>query len=140
MNDEYSRYAKKYNQRLRNGDLRLALGALREMAGIRRREGCDADEMKLLMLAFYISTSGCAGEPRIEAWIATAAQDNVSRNHEHLWDVISGQAYLDTVRKDTTPSHIMSVQDSRYLFELVAVGLVDAANQAIRRFAVSAQR
>lgn len=73
MNDEYSRYAKKYNQRLRNGDLRSALGALREMAAIRRREGCDADEMKLLMLAFYISTSGCAGEPRIEAWIATAA-------------------------------------------------------------------
>lgn len=140
MNDEYSRYAKKYNQRLRNGDLRSALGALREMAAIRRREGCDADEMKLLMLAFYISTSGCAGEPRIETWIATAAQDNVSRNHEHLWDVISGQAYLDTVRKDTTPSHIMSVQDSRYLFELVAAGLVDAANQAIRRFAVSAQR
>lgn len=32
MNDEYSRYAKKYNQRLRNGDLRSALGALREMA------------------------------------------------------------------------------------------------------------
>lgn len=140
MNDEYSRYAKKYNQRLRNGDLRSALGALREMAAIRRREGCDADEMKLLMLAFYISTSGCAGEPGIEAWIATAAQDNVSRNREHLWDVISGQAYLDTVRRDTTPSHIMSVQDSRYLFELVAVGLVDAANQAIRRFAVSAQR
>ena len=52
---------------------------------------------------------------------------------------MSGQAYLDTVRRDTTPLHIMSVQDSRYLFELVAAGLVDAANQAIRRFAVAAQ-
>lgn len=109
------------------------------MAAIRRSEGCDADEMKLLMLTFYISTSGCAGEPRIEAWIAVAAQDNASRNREHLWKAMSGQAYLDTVRKDTTPSHIMSVQDSRYLFELVTAGLVDAANQAIRRFAVAAQ-
>ena len=92
------------------------------MADIRRREGCDADEMKLLMLAFYISTSGCAGEPRIEAWIATAAQDNVSRNREHLWDVMSGQAYLDTVRKDTTPSHIMSVQDSRFCSTVIECG------------------
>ena len=140
MNDEYSRYAKKYNQRLRHGDLRSALGALRKMADIRRREGCDADEMKLLMLAFYIGTSGCAGEPRIETWVAAAAQGNVSRNRERLWDVMSGQMYLDTVRKDTTPSHIMSVQDSRYLFELVAAGLVDAANQAMRRFAVSVPR
>lgn len=140
MNDEYSRCAKKYNRCLRSGDLGMALDALRKMADIRRREGCDADEMKLLMLAFYISTSGCAGEPRIEEWVAVAAQDNVSRNSEHLWDVISGQAYLDTVRKDTTPSHIMSVQDSRYLFEMVAAGLTDAANQAIRRFAVSVPR
>ena len=140
MNDEYNRYAKKYNQCLRRGDLRTALDALREMADLRRREGCDADEMKLLMLAFHISTSGCAGEPRIETWIVTATQDNVTRNREHLWDVISGQVYLDTVRKDTTPSHIMSVQDSRYLFEMVAAGLEDTANQAIRRFAVSAPR
>ena len=96
--------------------------------------------MKLLMLAFYIGTSGCAGEPRIETWVAAAAQGNVSRNREHLWDVMSGQMYLDTVRKDTTPSHIMSVQDSLYLFELVAEGLVDAANQAMRRFAASVPR
>lgn len=140
MNDEYRRCAKKYNQCLQSGELRSALDALREMADIRRREGCDADEMKLLMLAFYIGTSGCAGEPRIETWIADAAQDNVLRNREHLWDVMSGQAYLDTVRTDTTPSHIMSAQDSRYLFELMAAGLVDAANQAIRRFAVSNQQ
>ncbi len=140
MNNEYSHYAQKYNQCLRSGDLTSALKALRDMADIRRREGCDADEMKLLMLAFYIGTSGCDGEPRIEAWVAVAARDNALRNREHLWDVMSGQAYLDTVRKDTTPSHIMSVQDSRYLFELVAAGLVDAANQAIHRFAVSARR
>lgn len=140
MNNEYAKYAKRYNQCLRSGDLKSALEVLREMADIRRREGCDADEMKLLMLAFYIGTSGCAGEPRIEVWVAVAAQDNVTRNREHLWDVISGQVYLDTVRKDTTPSHIMSVQDSRYLFEMVAAGLVDAANQAIQRFAVSARR
>lgn len=140
MNNEYSHYAKKYNQCLRSGDLKSALEALREMADIRHREGCDTDEMKLLMLAFYIGTSGCAGEPRIEAWVAISARDNALRNREHLWGVMSGQAYLDTVRKDTTPSHIMSVQDSRYLFELVAIGLVDAANQAIQRFAVSARR
>ena len=139
MNEEYSRYAKKYNQYLWKGDLGSTLGVLRKMADIRRREGCDADEMKLLMLAFYISTSGCAGEPRVEAWVAVAVQDNVSRNRENIGKVMSGQAYLDTVRRDTTPSHIMSVQDSRYLFELVAAGLVDAANQAIRRFAVAAQ-
>lgn len=140
MNDEYSRYAKEYNRCLRNGDLRSALDALREMAVIRRREGCDADEMKLLMLAFYISTSGCAGEPHIEAWISEAMQNNVQRNQERLWDAVSGQIYLDAVRKDTTPSHIMSVHDSRYLFEMVAAGCVADAEKAIQRFAVSGRR
>lgn len=56
------------------------------------------------------------------------------------FEVIDDERYLDTVRKDTTPSHIMSVQDSRYLFELVAAGLIDAANQAMHRFAVPVPR
>lgn len=140
MDNEYSRCARQYNRSLRDGDLETALTALREMAAIRRSEGCDADEMKLLMLAFYIGISGCVGEPQIEPWVADAAQDNAKRNREHLWDVMSGQAYLDTVRKDTTPSHIMSVQDSRYLFEMVAAGGVDEAEKAIQRFAVSSRR
>lgn len=137
MSHEYSQFAKQYNCCLRCGELRQALSTLREMAAIRREEGCDADEMKLLMLAFHISTSGCAGEPRIEAWIADAAQESIERNKGNLWDVFSGQMYLDTVRSDTTPTHIMSVQDSRYLFEMVASGGVKDAEAAVQRFADS---
>lgn len=132
--EDYREIARAYNLCLRTGRFSQALCALREMANIRRCEGCDADEMKLLMLAFYIGTSGCAGEPKIEAWVADAAQDNVERNREHLSDVMSGQSYLDTVKEDTTPSHIMSVQDSRYLFELVSAGCVKDAENALQRF------
>lgn len=139
MSHEYSQFAKQYNCCLRCGELRQALSALREMATIRRAEGCDADEMKLLMLAFYISTSGCAGEPRIEAWIANAAQESAERNKGYWGDALLGQMYLDTVRNDTTPTQIMSVQDSRYLFEMVASGGVKDAETAVQRFADSSR-
>lgn len=140
MEDAYKKASAEYYLCLRTGQLKNALNWIRKMADVRRDEGCDADEMKLLMLAFHISTSGCAGAPRIEEWISEALQNNVKRNRKNLRDAMSGQVYLDTVRKDTTPSHIMSVQDSRYLFELVAAGCVEDAEKAIQRFAVSYPR
>ena len=140
MKNDYRDVAVRYNRCLRDGAFEQALDALREMSVIRCDEGCDADEMKLLMLAFYIGVSGCAGEPRIEAWIVDAVQKNIERNKDRPWDVISRQTYLDTVRKDTTPPHIMSVNDSRLLFEMVTAGCAQDAENALRRFAVSAEK
>lgn len=136
MEKEYCEFAKRYNQCLRTGDLKQAIDALQEMAAIRRREGSDADEMKLLMLAFHISTSGCAGKPRIEAWIANAAQENIERSEGRRSSTNYGQMYLDIVRRDATPSHIMSAQDSWYLFKMVASGSIEDAERALQRLVV----
>ena len=116
----YRDLATEYNESLRHGDWARAVELLKKMAKCRRWEGSTADELKLLMLAFYFSTSGCAGTPNIDKDLADAIVDSSRCYGAELCDV--EQLYLDTVRAGTMPSHILSIRDSLYLFECCACG------------------
>lgn len=99
---------------------------LKIMGDVLCREGKRADELKVLMLAFYIDLSGTSQKPFIDkasvGHIKSAVVQLKFDEHQIR------ELYMDTARADATPCHIMTVSDSLYLLELCISGRNTEAN------------
>ena len=135
--NKYRMYAEKYNRDLQEGigqcakDLYLMAAALRE-------EGRRHDELKALMLSFYCDLSGVGSEPAVNRDAAKRAAETVAECGIDRYEM--AQLYVDTIRKDTVPTPIMSVKDSLYIFEVSIDGGFDEAEAILRRFTDSTAR
>lgn len=135
MDDRYCRLAREYNGSIRIGDLGRAFTLLMDMAAVRRDENCTADEMKLLMIAFNLKTNGFAGDLKIDADLVESIVSCNERFGAGEHEVT--QLFYDTVAEDSTPKRIMSLNDSIYLFLLVANGKTDTAQEILEQFVES---
>ena len=135
MDDRYCRLAREYNGSIRIGDLGRAFTLLMDMAAVRRDENCAADEMKLLMIAFNLKTNGFAGDLKIDADLVERIVSCNERFGAGEHEVT--QLFYDTVAEDSTPKRIMSLNDSIYLFLLVANGKTDTAQEILEQFVES---
>ena len=102
-----------------------------EMASVLEAEGKYTDELKVLMLLFYIDLSGIGSEPHIRSTLparATMALERTKMSKHEMTDL-----YLETVRRDCTPRHTMTVLGSLRLFELCILGKVGAAERILNQ-------
>lgn len=90
------------------------------------------DAMKLGMLTFYFATSGVYAEPVIEDRLAKQICRIVRETHLTLHE--REELFLDTIRDDTLPEHIMSAKDCAYIFDVCAAGRVEDAREMLGRF------
>lgn len=90
------------------------------------------DAMKLGMLTFYFATSGVYAEPVIEDRLAKQICRIVWETHLTLHE--REELFLDTIRDDTLPEHIMSAKDCAYIFDVCAAGRVEDAREMLGRF------
>ena len=88
------------------------------------------------MLTFYFATSGVYAEPVIEDHLAKQVCRVVWETGLTLHE--REELFLDTIRDDTLPEHIMSVKDCAYIFDVCAAGRVEDAREMLGRF-VTAQ-
>ena len=95
-----------------------------------------ADALKLDMLTFYFATSGVYAEPVIEDHLAKQVCRIVWETGLTLHE--REELFLDTIRDDTLPEHIMSAKDCAYIFDVCAAGRVEDAREMLGRF-VTAQ-
>ena len=129
----YERYANRYNQHLKEGNLGRCGQDLFLMAAALREEGHRHDELKALMLSFYFDLSGVGSGP--------AANRNTVRRAKSAVLALSmtrhemEELYLDTIRRDTVPKPIMTVRDSLFIFEMCLEEQFDEADGIIDRFA-----
>ena len=132
MNGGYSKLAAEYNGHLRGGELGKCGKDLFVMATHLGEEGRRVDELKALMLSFFLDLNGVSSGPAINRSTAKRAADafgasGLGRNEME-------ELYTDTIRGDTVPKPIMSVKDSLYVFEVCLEGKTEEADEMLARF------
>lgn len=102
-----------------------------EMADVLEAEGKYSDELKVLMLVFYIDLSGIEREPYIRPtmpMLALAALEKSKMSKREMVDL-----YLETIRRDCTPRHTMTVLGSLRLFNLCLLGREETAARMLKQ-------
>lgn len=132
LNEDGDAHGSKYNDCIRTGQIAQAVEWLMEMAEILESEKRYTDALKLGMLTFYFATSGVYAEPVIEDRLAKQICRIVRETHLTLHE--REELFLDTIRDDTLPEHIMSAKDCAYIFDVCAAGRVEDAREMLGRF------
>lgn len=125
---DFSELSADCRRHLKAGRLDLFSCDLKIMGDVLCREGKRTDELKVLMLAFYIDLSGAYQEPFIDKVSMAHIRSTVSQSKLDEHQI--RELYMDTARADATPRHAMTVSDSLYLLELCIAGR-DAEADAI---------
>ncbi|MBR3972881.1 MAG: hypothetical protein IKJ99_02875 [Oscillospiraceae bacterium] len=115
-NVEYTRLSRECQRHLRAGRLDWYSFDLKSMAKILSMEGKYVDKAKVLMIAFYIDLSGVGHPPFVDRAAVISLKTAIRQSGMDEYQV--KELYLESVRSDTTPRHIMTVSDSLYLMEL----------------------
>lgn len=123
----YEAAARQYNDCIRADQIAQAVEWLTEMAEILESEKRYTDALKLGMLTFYFATSGVYAEPVIEDHLAKQICRVVWATGLTLHE--REELFLDTIRDDTLPEHIMSAKDCAYIFDVCAAGRVEDARR-----------
>lgn len=115
-NCEFTRLSQECQRHLRAGMLDWYAFDLKSMAALYGRERKYVDKAKVLMVAFYIDLSGVCHPPFVDRAAICSLKAAIQKSGMDEYQVRG--LYLDSVRSDTTPRHIMTVSDSLYLLEL----------------------
>lgn len=127
----YHELSESCGQHMRTGHFAELSDTYAEMAGVLEAEGRYTDELKMLMLTFYLDLSGVGSEPHIRSTLpelATAAFERSKMSKHEMTDL-----YLETIRRDCTSRHTMTVLGSLRLFELCILGKVGAAERILNQ-------
>lgn len=129
-NDEFARLSARCRMHMKAGMLDWFAYDLKCMGALLGKEGKYTDKLKVLLLAFYIDLCGVNCRPFIDRAVLVSIEHTVP--HTGLSKHEIQQLYLDTVRADVTPRHIMTVKDSVYLLELCMDYKEDKANEILQ--------
>ena len=126
---EYRRLSQKGQMYMRSGNLRLYSATLKQMSKILLQEEKRIDQIKVLMLAFYIDLSGSGVSPYIDTIFAEEMRKALVDTQMDLYQFRG--LYLDTVREDVTPSHKLKVSDTLYVLEKLLTGRGDVVAEIL---------
>lgn len=115
-NAEFTRLSRESQRHLREGKLDRYSFDLKSMATVLDSERKYIDKAKVLMIVFYIDLSGIGHIPFVDRALICSLKAAIKQSGMDEYQV--KRLYLDSVRSDTTPWHIMTVSDSLYLLEL----------------------
>ena len=115
-NAEFTRLSRESQRHLRAGRLDWYSFDLKSMANVLDLEQKYIDKTKVLMVAFYVDLSGVGHPPFVDRAVVTSLKAAIRQSGMDEYQVKG--LYLEEVRADTTPRHIMTVSDSLYIMEL----------------------
>lgn len=118
--DAFRRTSRLSHRHLKSGSLDWYSYDMKQMATLLDREHRYKDKAKVLMVAFYIDLSGIGHAPFVDRSLVCMMKSAVKKSGMDVYEL--RDLYLDVVRPDITPRHIMSVSDSLYLLELALKG------------------
>lgn len=134
--DEYSVLSDLYHKKLMTGMIGHASDTLKKMARVLDKERKYMDELKVLMLAFAFDLCPCMDpvrgkDPFIDPWVISSAQKVIAWKGITMYDV--EELYFETIKPDTTPEQVVSVDYSYCLFKLCIEGKYDFACMNLAR-------
>lgn len=131
-NAEYTRLSRECQRHLRAGQLDWYSFDLKSMAKILSMEEKYVDKAKVLMVAFYVDLSGVGHCPFVDRAVVISLRSAIKKSGMDKYQV--RELFLEAVRSDTTPRHIMLVSDALHIMELELSGNYVLANSILKRF------
>ncbi len=105
---------------LRAGLMAEYIGDLRKMSEILEQEGRHADELKLLLLEFYVTLNYGETVPAIDRELVSSIRKAAAAAGASKYDV--EELLLTTILDDTAPRRNFTPRDSLYVLELCMSG------------------
>lgn len=130
-NEEFCRLASEAKYAQQNGDFIRLAQSHKMMADILHAEGKFEDEVKSRVLAFYFDLSGISQRIYIDG-MNTEALALAAGNGGIGEDQVQ-RIYFDAIRKDTAPSHPMTVIGSYRLLRLCLRNQWKKANRIVEK-------
>lgn len=128
-NEEFARLSGECRRHLRAGMLDWFAFDLKEMGALLGKEGRYQDKLKVLMLAFYIDLSGACQPAFIDHSLTVSLTSAATESGLESYQI--DELYMETVREDVTPRHVMTVKDSLYLLQLCIAGKREEAEKLL---------
>lgn len=116
---------------IRTGRIDQYSGTLKELASLFLRERRFDDQMKMLVLSFYIDLSGFGRAAYIDRNVIKQLQDALALNEVDFKNL--EQSYFTWVQPGMITQHTMSIKDSWYLLRLCLDGKTDQAEWALAK-------
>lgn len=126
---DFAAVSRYIQENMMTGNLAQVSEGYKAAANILKSEERHRDEIKALILAFYLDLSGCCGAPHIDLSVAIKsiqAVESLCLTEEEL-----SSMYFAIVRDDITPFHTMSVTESFDIFKLCLASEFEEAKKNV---------
>lgn len=111
---------------IRTGQISMYSSSLKEMADLFRRNGSIRDQLRLLVISFYIDLSGFGRASFIDHELVEQVQIAMQLNSIDLQEL--EHSFMEWIQPDLVLKHALGVKDSWYLMRLCAEGKVEQAD------------
>lgn len=129
--EELAVLTSKCRSHIRAGQIDQYSGSLKELASLFLREGHSSNQIKMLVLSFYIDLSGFGRAAYIDHNVIKQLQEALALNEMDIKEL--EQSYFSWVQPGMITQHTVSVKDSWYLLRLCLDGKTDQAEWALAK-------
>lgn len=129
--DELKAISSRCRNYIKTGQISMYSKTLKEMADLFRRNGRVKDQLKMLVVSFYIDLSGFSRASFIDRELADQIQSAMRMNEMDVQQL--EQLFFDWVQPDMISQHVLGVKDSWYLMRLCAEGKVEQADYVLSK-------
>ena len=128
---EYRSLSQKGQEFMRSGNLLGYAAVLKQMSHILLAEEKRTDQIKVLMLAFYLELNIIGISQYIDDGSVGKMREALTATRMDIYNF--RELYLDTIRADTVPFKHFTASDSLYLLELILTGRKSDAEEILSR-------
>ena len=116
---------------IRTGQISMYSSTLKEMAILFRENEYTKDQLRVLILSFYIDLSGFSRASFIDRSLIQQLQTTLQENSIDV-DVLE-KMFFEWVHSDIIPQHALGLKDCWYLLRLCAEDKIEQAEYILTR-------
>lgn len=129
--EELTALSTKCKKFIRSGQISMYSTALKEMAELFCRNELIKDQLKVLLISFYIDLSGFSRSSFIDRELVIQVQTLIQSYSMDIHEL--EQLFFEWIQPDMMSQHALGVKDSWYLLRLCAEGKVEQADYILTK-------
>lgn len=129
--EEFNELSLRCRSYIRSGQISMYSETLKEMAELFRKNDRVNDQLKMLVISFYIDLSGFGRASFIDRELVNRIKTAMNLNEVELQEL--EQMYFNWIQPDMISQHALSVKDSWYLMRLCVDGKVEQADYILSK-------
>ena len=129
--DELHELTAKGKNFIRTGQISMYSCTLKEMADLFRRNDCTEEQLRVLVLAFYIDLSGFGRASFIDHGVVERLLTAMQYRNIDIAEL--ERSYFEWIRSDMISQHALGLKDCWYLLRLCMEGKTEQAEYILTK-------